>query len=188
MNVDYTQYSEEYLVRAAQQGNREAFAELYESNVERVYHYLVRRMGQAADAEDVTTEVFIRAMESLPTFEFKGIPFIAWLFRIAHNVAVNQMKKQSRRQEVPLEDVSSGSNDPAEQALRRVTYGEVASAMGSLTSLQREIIDSRFIKQLSVSETAHKMKRSQGGIRVLQHSALRALQRILNHKEADYDE
>ena len=179
------EYSEQGLILAAQRGDREAFASLYESNVKRVYHYLLRRMGQASDAEDVTTEVFIKAMEALPTYEFKGVPFVAWLFRIAHNVAVNQMKKQTRRQEVPLEEVSSDANDPAEQAIRQVTYQEVTGAMSGLTSLQKEVIDSRFVSQLSVAETAKKMKRSQGGIRVLQHSAVKALQRILKHNEQE---
>ena len=94
-------YNEEMVIRAAQAGDREAFASLYEAHVDRVYHYLLRRMGQPADAEDVTAEVFIRAMKALKSFEFRGAPFVAWLLRIAHNTAVNHMKKQSRRQEVP---------------------------------------------------------------------------------------
>ena len=98
-NPDYPDYNEERVIRAAQAGDREAFAWLYETYVDRVYHYLLRRMGQPADAEDVTAEVFIRAMKALKSFEFRGAPFIAWLFRIAHNTAINHLKKHSRRQE-----------------------------------------------------------------------------------------
>ena len=67
-----------------------------------MYHYLLGRLGQPADAEDVAAEVFIRAMEALPSYQLRGLPFVAWLFRIAHNQAVNYVKKQSRRKELPL--------------------------------------------------------------------------------------
>ena len=157
-----SKYCEGDLIRATQRGDREAFATLYEYNVERVYHYLLRRLGQAADAEDLTTEVFIRAMEALPSFEDRGVPLVAWLFRIAHNTAVNHLKKQTRRQEVPLvEDSSNDANDPEEQALRRVAFDEATTAMNGLTALQQQVINSRFMKQLSVAETAQTMRRSQ---------------------------
>ena len=179
-----TGYDEEELVRAARSGDREAFASLYEANVDRVYNYLLRRMGQPVDAEDVTAEVFIRAMEAIHTFQFKGPPFIAWLLRIAHNTAVNQMKKQSRRKEVPLLETISNSDDPAELAMQKVASEEVATAMKGLTALQREVITHRYKGQLSVAETANKMNRSVGAVKFLQHSALQALQRILNRREA----
>ena len=189
MTTEYnTEYNEEELVSAAQSGDREAFASIYEANVDRVYHYLLRRMGQPADAEDVTAEVFIRAMEAIHTFKFQGPPFIAWLLRIAHNTAVNHMKKQSRRKEHPLlENVSetvSESDDPAELAMRAAVSEEVTTAMKGLTVLQREVITHRYLGELSVAETANKMNRSVGAVKFLQHSALRALQRIMNRREA----
>ena len=179
-----TEYNEEELVRASQSGDREAFDSIYEANVDRVYHYLLRRMGQAADAEDVTAEVFIRAMEAIHSFKFQGPPFIAWLLRIAHNTAVNHMKKQSRRKEVPLLETSSESDDPAQLAMQNAVSEEVTTAMKGLTALQREVITHRYLGELSVSETANKMERSVGAVKFLQHSALRALQRILNRQEA----
>lgn len=181
---DNAEYHEEELVRAAQSGDREAFASIYEANVDRVYHYLLRRMGQPADAEDVTAEVFIRAMEAIHSFKFQGPPFIAWLLRIAHNTAVNHMKKQSRRKEQPLLENVSASDDPAELATQAVVSEEVATAMKGLTGLQREVISHRYLGELSVAETANKMNRSVGAVKFLQHSALRALQRILNRQEA----
>jgi len=179
-----TEHNEEELVRAAQSGDREAFASLYEANVDRVYHYLLHRMGQPADAEDVTAEVFIRAMEAIHSFQFRGPPFIAWLLSIAHNTAVNHMKKQSRRREVPLLETISSADDPAELAMQKVVSEEVSTAMKGLTALQREVITHRYVGQLSVAETAKKMNRSVGAVKFLQHSALRALQRILNRQEA----
>ena len=176
--------NEERAIRAAQAGDREAFAWLYEAHVDRVYHYLLRRMGQPADAEDVTAEVFIRAMKALKSFEFRRAPFVAWLLRIAHNTAVNHMKKQSRRQEVPLLDNLPDANDPAELALNQVASEEVSRAMRGLTALQRQVITLRYMAQLSIAETAAKMERTEGAVKFLQHSALRALQRTMGRQEA----
>ena len=177
-------YNEERVIRAAQGGDREAFASLYEAHVDRVYQYLLRRMGQPADAEDVAAEVFIRAMKALKSFQFRGAPFVAWLLRIAHNTAINHMKNQSRRQEVPLLDNLPGVNDPAELALNRVASEEVSRAMQGLTALQRQVISLRYMAQLSIAETAAKMERNEGAIKFLQHRAIRALQRTMSRQEA----
>ncbi|MFQ5860632.1 MAG: RNA polymerase sigma factor [Dehalococcoidia bacterium] len=176
-------YREEELVRAAQRGDQEAFARLYEGNADRVYNYLLGRMAQPADAEDITAEVFLRAMKALSSYKPKGVPFVAWLFRIAHNQALNYMKQQTRRKEVPLLDTVIASDDPAEVAVSRVTSNEVSRAMSGLTDLQREVLSLRFAGQLSIAETAKAMKRSEEAVKFLQHSALRALQRILAQQE-----
>ena len=181
--------SEEQLIRAAQSGDRDAFALLYEANVEQVYQYLLRKTGQPADAEDVTAEVFIRAMRALPSFEIRGAPFIAWLLRIAHNVAINYMKQRSHRKETLLQDSAMAAyDDPADLALTRVAFDEVSVQMETLTNLQRQVLDLRFLRQLSVAEIADQMSRSEKAVKFLQHSALRALRRRLNGKENRTDE
>lgn len=177
------EYHEEDLIRAAQKGGRDAFARLYEVHVERVYRYLVGRLGQSADAEDVTAEVFVRAMRALPSYREKGRPFIAWLFRIAHNQAVNYLKKRARRREVPLVETAAVSDDPEEAALRQVMLSEVSQAMQGLTKLQREVVTLRFGSDLSINETAKAMNRSVEAVKFLQHSALRALRRLLGEQE-----
>ena len=171
------------LVRAAQRGDRDAFAMLYEANVERVYRYLLGRMGQRADAEDVTAEVFIRAMNALDTYKPQRVPFVGWLLRIAHNQAVNYFKKQARRRELPLLDTINSADDPAERAVRRIAAGGVREAMGDLTDLQREVIGLRFGAQLTIAETARAMNRTEQATKFLQHSALRALRRVLGRQE-----
>ena len=178
--------SEVRLIRAAQSGDREAFAQLYENHADRVFNYLRRRMVQPADAEDVTAEVFIRVMDALPSYEVKGTPFVAWLLRIAHNTAVNHLKRHSRRRETLLEDTNAGASaacGPEELAINRVMSNEVAEAMNYLTALQREVISLRFLSQLSVAETAARMNRTEGAVKFLQHSALQALRRILSSEE-----
>ena len=178
-----SEYNEEDLIRAAQRGNRDAFARLYEVHVERVYRYLLGRLGESADAEDVTAEVFVRAMRALPSYRGKGRPFIARLFRIAHNQAVNYLKRRARRREVPLLETAAVSDDPEEAALRQVMLSEVSQAMQGLTDLQREVLTLRFGADLSITETAEAMKRSVEAAKFLQHSALRALRRLLGEQE-----
>jgi RNA polymerase sigma-70 factor (ECF subfamily) len=177
-------YREEELILKAQQGDTEAFASLYDSHVGQVYGYLYKRLDQPADAEDVTAEVFVRAIQALPSFELTGAPFGAWLIRIAHNLAVNHLKKLSRRQEVTFLDESRASaEDPAELALQKAILEEVSSVMEDLTDLQRQVMEFRFFRQLTVAETANHMSRSESAVKFLQHSAIRALRRRLGNSK-----
>ena len=176
---------EEHLILAAQQGDRQAFAQLYELNVDRVYYYLLKRLGQPADAEDLTAEVFIRAMEALSSYKNQGVPFIAWLVRIAHNTSVNHFKKQNRRKETPLVEAAAISDDPADKAVTRATSAEVSGAMKKLTDLQRQVLNLRFLGEFSIAETADKMSRTESAVKFLQHSALKALKRVLRDQEAN---
>ena len=170
------------LIAAARDGSRDAFAQLYETHVDRVYAYLLSRLRQASDAEDVTAEVFIRAMKGLKGYKHQGKPFIAWLIRIAHNEAVNYMKKRARRQEVPIVEVASKSDGPEELTLRKASAGEIAEAMEGLTELQRGVLQLRFAAELSIEETAESMDRTEGAVKFLQFSALRALRRVLERR------
>ncbi|MBE0480791.1 MAG: sigma-70 family RNA polymerase sigma factor [Dehalococcoidia bacterium] len=174
----HAEYREDEQILAAQRGDRDAFSSLYEANVDRVYRYLAARLGQPADVEDITTEVFIRAMQALPSYRIRGTPFIAWLFRIARNQAINYFKKRERRQELPLPDnINDDPEDPEEEAMRNMLISEVSRAMDDLTDLQKEVLSLRFAADLSVAETAKTMNRSLNAVKFLQFSALRALKR-----------
>ena len=178
-------YDEEELVRAAQRGQRDAFARIYETHVDRVYRYLLSRLGQPADAEDVTAEVFIRAMKALPSYKPRGTPLMAWLYRIAHNQAVNWGKTRSRRRENSLDDLAArSSDDPEREALERASFAEAEREMEQLTPLQRQVLSLRFAGELSIAETGKIMKRSQGAVKFLQYSALQALRRNLEQAGA----
>jgi RNA polymerase sigma-70 factor (ECF subfamily) len=177
---------EQELILRAQHGEAEALASLYDSHAGRVYGYLYKRVEQPADAEDITADVFVQAMQALPSFELTGAPFGAWLIRIAHNLAVNHQKKQSRRQEVALLNGDAPlAADPAELALQQITFEEVSAAMEQLTELQRQVIEFRFLRQLTIAETADRMGRAKGAVKFLQHSALRALRRSLGYLEME---
>ena len=175
---------EEALVLSAQGGDRDAFAQLYEASVERIYRYLLARLTEPADAEDVTAEVFMQAMRSLPSYKPKGTPLIAWLFRIAHNQAVNHMKKRARRKETLLTETAAGYDSPEEQVLEQVRLGDVYEAMSALTDLQRQVLNLRFAADLSISEVASVMNRKEGAVKALQFSALRSLRRVSSLQEA----
>ena len=175
---------EEALVLAAQKGDRDAFAQLYEANVDRIYRYLLARLTEPADAEDVTAEVFVQAMKSLPSYKSRGTPLIAWLFRIAHNQAVNYMKKRARRKETILTETAAAYDSPEEEVIDRVRFGELLGAMGELTDLQRQVLILRFGADHSIAEVAKVMRRKEGAVKFLQFSALRALRRVWSLQEA----
>ena len=178
---------EAQIVAAAQKGDREAFATLYEQNVDRVFRYLRSRVRNHADAEDLTAEVFLRAMKALSGYRPQGVPFIAWLLRIAHNTSVNLTRRQVRHGETELNESTPGRDDPEAQAVRRIVMGEVGKAMEGLTELQREVLVLRFGSDLSIADTAIAMNRSEDAVKFLQHSAVRAVRRLLSSETEGTD-
>ena len=100
---------EQGIVRQAQQGDKDAFTQLYEAYFDKIYRYIVIKIGNKAEAEDMTQQVFLKAYQSIRSYKFKGVPFSAWLFRIAHNQIVDYFRKQSKRPIVGLNDAKMSS-------------------------------------------------------------------------------
>ena len=171
---------EEMLVRGAKEGDQTAFAQLYEGHFDRVYRYVALRIGDKIEAEDMTQQVFLNALHSISTFRWKGVPFAAWLFRIAHNQVVDYLRKKTKRAAVPLNEslVSSDSN-PQLMAEHSMDVEQLLSATRRLTEAQREVISLRFAGGLSIAQVAKIMGKSQGAVKALQHSAIVALRKIL---------
>ena len=92
------------LVQRARQGDHQAFAQLYENHFDKIFRYVVLKIGNQAEAEDMTQQVFVRAYESIGSYQWQGVPFTAWLFRIAHNQMVDYVRKQSKKQTVSLDE------------------------------------------------------------------------------------
>ena len=178
---------EQNLAQRAKQGDKEAFAQLYEGHFDRIYRYLVLRVWNKAEAEDMTQQVFVRAVESIPSFRWKGVPFSAWLYRIAHNLVVDHIRKQKRRPTVPFEEsLVVSDSDPRQEVERRLDIEQLVSATGRLTEAQREVISLRFAGGLSVAEAARVMAKSEGAVKALQHSAIVTLRKVLlvgEHRE-----
>ncbi len=172
---------EESLVRRAQRYDQQAFARLYEEHFDRIYRYVALKIGDRMEAEDVTQLVFLKALQSISSFQWKGVPFAAWLFRIAHNQVVDHLRKK-KKQPLTLFDeslVSHGDGNPQLMMEHNLDIKQLVAATARLTRAQREVISLRFAGELSIAEVAKIMGKSQGAIKALQHSAIVALRRIL---------
>jgi len=171
---------EESLVRRAQQHDQEAFAQLYEANFNKIYRYVALRIGNETEAEDVTQQVFINALKSISSFRWKGVPFSAWLFRIAHNKVVDYLRKKTRQATAPLDESLVSHDDNLQLAAeRKLDIEQLVSATRHLTQAQREVISLRFAGELPIAQVAKVMGKSQGAIKALQHSAIVALRKAL---------
>ena len=177
-------HREEDLVRRAQRREPEAFGQLYEEHFDRIYRYVILRVRNQAEAEDITQQVFLKALENIGSYRWRGMPFASWLFRIAHNLVVDHWKKKSREKVAAvapeeIDEMAASPNDPAALAELSFDIRQLAAACEQLTDGQREIVSLRFAGGLSVAEAAKVMGKSEGAVKVLQHAALVKLRRIL---------
>ncbi len=180
-NGGYQVQDEESLVQRAKQRDEAAFAQLYEEYFDKIYRYVTIRIGDKMEAEDITQQVFLNAIKAISSFKWKGVPFSAWLFRIAHNQVVDYLRKSKKRVSVPLEESMVASDaDPKEAFERKLNIERLVSATKKLTSAQQEVISLRFAGEMSVAQVAKVMGRSEGAIKALQHSAVVALRRGLS--------
>ena len=168
-NENLTKQNRERLQIEAAQQDTARFAELYENNFERVYAYIARRVGSREEAQDLTADVFHQALANLPRFEWRGLPFNAWLLGIAANLLSDRWQRSVRRQEVVADDLEQVTEDDIEQ--RAMLYQLVET----LPEDQRRVIILRFVAQKSLREIAADLGRSDGAIKQLQ---LRALQNL----------
>ncbi len=171
---------EESLVQRAKQRDQKAFTQLYERYFDRIYRYVALRIGDKAEAEDMTQQVFLSALQSISSFKWKGVPFSAWLYRIAHNQVVDYLRKKKKRPATLLNEslVSSDSN-PQLMTEHSLDVEQLLSATRRLTEAQREVISLRFAGELSTAQVAKIMGKSQGAVKALQHSAIVALRKAL---------
>jgi RNA polymerase sigma-70 factor (ECF subfamily) len=172
---------EESLVQRAQQRDQKAFAQLYEGYFDKIYRYVVLRIGNAIEAEDVTQQVFLNALQSISSFKWKGAPFSAWLFRIAHNQVVDYLRKKTRQATESLdESLVISKSDPQLAVEQRLDIDQLMLATKQLTKAQQEVIALRFVSELSTAQVAKVMGKSEGAVKALQHSAIVALRKALS--------
>ncbi|MBI2868744.1 MAG: sigma-70 family RNA polymerase sigma factor [Chloroflexi bacterium] len=169
------------LIKRAQQRDHEALTQIYEENFDRIYRYIVMKIGERTEAEDITQQVFVKALKSVSSFSYKGTPFSAWLFRIAHNMIVDYLRQKTKKGTLPLKDtIVSKTDDPVKTAEMNLSIEELAAAARHLTPSQQEVISLRFSADLSIAEIARMMGKSEGAVKALQHSAVVSLRKILN--------
>jgi len=171
---------ERALVRRAQEHEQDAFAELYERYFDKIYRYCVMKVGDRAEAEDMTQQVFLKAANSISSFKWQNVPFSAWLYRIAHNQMVDYLRKKSRRPSLPLDEAAAVSDsNPQKTTELKMDIEEMIKATRGLTQAQREVISLRFAGELPIARVAEIMGRSQGAVKALQHSAIVALRKVM---------
>jgi RNA polymerase sigma-70 factor (ECF subfamily) len=167
------------LVERAQVGDRAALEELYLIHFDRIYSYLHMSVGSRHDAEDLTTQTFVKMLESIGRFRWQSVPFSAWLFRIAHNLAMDHFRARRRWQ--PEEDMperDSGEEASAEeQALASIGDTGLLQLIGRLSPEQRQVLTLKFVFRFSNGEAAAILGKTEGAVKSLQHRALSSLQR-----------
>ena len=173
------------LVQEAKRGDPQAFARIFDEYAAPIHRFIASRVNRPSDAEDLTQLVFVKALEALPRYEARGIPFGGWLFRLARNAIIDQVR--TRRDHLSLVTAMTRETEdagPEATATLRDDLQRVARAMADLTDDQREVIELRFFAGLSVSEAAVAMGRQEGTIRGLQFRAIASLRRSLGIETA----
>jgi RNA polymerase sigma-70 factor (ECF subfamily) len=177
---------EESLAQGLRKRDPEAWARLYEEYFPRIYRYIVLRVQSQTEAEDLAGQVFLKALESSPSFKWRGAPISAWLFRIARNQVIDYRRTDKSKRTLPLNEfLVSDTIDPERAAERDSDIRQLIQAVGQLTQAQRDVIELRFAGGLSTAEVAKILGKSIGAVRVLQHAALAALRRKLSDWKND---
>lgn len=176
----------------ARQYDAQALAEIYDRFAEPIYRYLYRYLGDAAQAEDLTSEVFLRLLHNINTSRGPRDHLSGWLYRVAHNLAMDWYRKHDRKEPLPL-DLDDGDSLidllpsdeelPADQVERQQTQEQVRAAIQKLTTEQQQVILLRFGEGLKITEVSHIMGKSTNAVKVLQHRAIRQLRKRLEQDE-----
>lgn len=177
MKVLKKEPDERLLIEAAQY-DPARFAELYDDNFERVYAYVARRVENRSDAEDLTAEVFHQALAKIAQFQWRGVPFSAWLYRIAANAIADRWQRASREKGSPVTDDPadpSGRGNPEELERR----ARILRLVGELPDDQRRVIQMRFAEEKGIREIARELKRTSGAIKQLQFRGIQNLREQL---------
>ncbi len=166
------------LLGLASQGDQEAFGALYARYVERIFNYVYYRTGNVHDAEDLTARVFYRALHHIQNYTDRGVPFSAWLYRIAHNLIANWHRDRSRHQEIPLDDAPTlhYKGEPPEVSLMQGQDREsLLKLIRHLPAERQHLLILKFVEQMSNAEIGQIMGRSEGAVKSLYHRTLLAL-------------
>ena len=174
------------LVARGQQGDRDALEELYLIHFDRIYSYLHVSVGNRHDAEDLTTQTFLKMLEKIGSFKWQSAPFSAWLFRIAHNLAMDHFR--SRRRWQPEEEVPEppGEEEPSAEleAMQVIGRESMLKLIDRLSPEQQQVLTLKFVFNLPNAEVAAILDKTEGALKSLQHRALVSLQKQIAHQQA----
>ena len=155
-------------------------ADLYEEYYDKVARYVYVHIGDKEEAEDIAGEVFLKALMSLKSYREQGVPMQGWLFRIAHNLTVDYLRRMDNRRTVPIDPVMlTGSDNPLDAAEKNIEFERVTEAMKQLTAEQREVINLRFLGGFTSREVGGILGKSDGAVREMQRAAIEKLRGIM---------
>jgi RNA polymerase sigma-70 factor (ECF subfamily) len=153
---------------------------LYEKYYDKIARYVYVHIGDREEAEDIAGEVFLKALKSLKSYREQGVPMHGWLFRIAHNLTVDYLRKMDKRRTVPIDSVVLPGNDnPADVAEKNIESERVTEAMKQLTIEQREVIALRFFGGFTSKEVGEILGKGDGAVREMQRAAIQKLRGIM---------
>ena len=167
------------LVERAQQGDRDALEELYLIHFDRIYSYLHMSVGNKHDAEDLTTQTFLKMLESIKRFRWQSAPFSAWLFRIAHNLAMDHFRARRRWQPEAEVPEPPGSEEPSAEleAMQTIGRQSMMELIDKLSPEQQQVLTLKFVFNFPNADVATILEKTEGAIKSLQHRALASLQK-----------
>ena len=180
------EYNEADVLMRASQGDRDAFGELYARYIDRIFNYVYYRTGNTHDAEDLTARVFQRAMNHIHNYTDRGVPFSAWLYRIAHNLVANWHRDRSRKQEIPINDLPvlpARGDHPETKLVRTEEQDALLIFIRKLPPERQQLLILKFVENLSNAEIGQIMGRSEGAIKSLYHRTLLALRDQIGDQE-----
>ncbi len=173
------QFDDELVIKQVKNGDAEAFGTLYEQYADMIFRYVYSHLDNRLDAEDLTEEIFLRAWRALPKYDERGLPFSAFLFRIARNSLIDYSRQSKSVSSIDDIELQSHEAGPEEVVDLRIENHDLKKTIAELREDYRNVLIFRFLSGLSPEETADVMQRSVGAVRVLQHRALSALKDLL---------
>lgn len=186
---DYKSLNDAALVQLAKK-DPEAFGELYERYVTKIYNYIYYRVGSQEEAEDLTARTFFRALRKIDSYEERGLPFSAWLYRIAHNLVANWHRSQSRRKSVQLDELipaTSEISSPNKMLEKQETREALLSMIRTLPEDRQQLLILKFVEQMPNAQIGQVMGRSESSIKSLYHRTLKTLRANLQNMDIFHD-
>ena len=182
--TDYQSLNDAMLVQLAKEDS-EAFGELYERYVTKIYNYIYYRVGDQEEAEDLTARTFFRALRKIGSYEERGLPFSAWLYRIAHNLVANWHRSQSRRKSVQLDELITASSDvssPGAMVEKREAKEVLLEVISELPEDRQQLLILKFVERMPNAKIGQVMGRSESSIKSLYHRTLKTLRSDLQNR------
>lgn len=172
--------TEAELVESAKRLDVSAWSTIYRRHYRQVYGYIYFRTGDRELAADLTAEVFIRALNGIRAYQYRGTPFLAWLYRVAHNVTADHRKRAARRSARETPSLEDDREDPQDAIERTVERADMMAAIGRLTDEQQQVVLLRFYHGLTTADVAEVLGKAEGAVKALQNRALKSLRRLLS--------